>query len=203
MDAFAQLGQIFQNSSGGANWGNIAKTGLTGFGLIGNILAQQKQNAALNRIAYYQKNPAAAAQQINSLTQPLSQGLTQDVGNNVQGYLAERGLSGSPNVTAEVLAQALAPYQQQNQQTATQEFMSLLNPAGATYGKPGDLSSLLKLWSPATAISSPTAGPGGQAYNPIYGGQPGTPPTFNLPSNNPGAPPDIDASPGLDLFGSY
>ena len=186
-DAFAQLGKIFTNpasAGGGANWGNIAKTGLSGFGLIGNILAQKKQEDALNRISYYQKNPAAAAAMVRSLTQPLSLGLTQDVGNNVQGYLAERGLNQSPNITAEVLSQSLAPYQQQNQQQALQEFYNLLNPAGATYGKPMDLTSLMSLFKPLPASSTPA--PGTTAGT--------TPPTF---------PTDSFSYPGVDPNATY
>jgi hypothetical protein len=184
-EAFAQLGQVF---SGPGGLGNILKTALTGAGLVGNIMTQQKQNAALNRINYYQKNPAAAAQVIRSLTQPLSQGLTQDVGNNVQGYLGERGLSQSPNITAEVLSQSLAPYQQQNQQTAMQEFMNLLNPANARYGTPSDLSSLFSLWKPAPATGAgPASGGGGNAPTPPF-----------VPQGT-----DVQSDSPIDIYGGY
>lgn len=200
MDAFAQLGHLFSSPTGGANWGNILKAGVTGMGLIGDIMAQRKQNAALNRIAFYQKNPAAAAAEVRSLTAPLSMGLTENVGNQVQGYLAERGLSQSPNITAATLGEALAPYQQQNQQQALQEFYSLLNPAGATYAAPSNMGDLLKLWFPATATPShATVGPWK-----VWGtGGAGTPTFPNLPNTSAGVPPDISSLPGIDIWDTY
>jgi hypothetical protein len=185
--AFGQLGQIFSSNPLGG--------GLGLFGLIGNIMAQQKQNAALNKISYYQNNPAAAAKVISSLTQPLTMGLTQDVGNSVQGYLGERGLSQSPNITAEVLSQSLAPYVQQNQQQAEQEFMGLLNPAGATFQQPANLAPLMKLLYP-----NPTGYGGG--VNP--GVTPGTTPQ-TFPGNDYGQPAWGDyygGSTGGDLGGT-
>ncbi len=164
-EVFSSLGKIFTNPAtasgggGGFNWGNLLKTGLGGFGLIGNIMAQNKQNSALNRIDMYQKHPELAAAKISSLTQPLNAGLVSGVGNEVQGYLAERGLSQSPNITAGVLGQQLAPYMQQNQMTAEQLFQNLLNPAGAKYQQPANLSSLFSLFNkPAMTGTGTPAG---------------------------------------------
>jgi hypothetical protein len=186
--------------------GNILKTGVTAAGGIGDIISQQKQNSSLNQVLQYQKNPALAAQKIAQMTQPLSQGLTQDVGNNVQGYLGERGLSGSPNITASVLAQALAPYQQQNQQLATSQFGQLLNPAGAGFGKPIDWGSLMKLWMPAPKLNPAGTNPAstGPFPNMNTAGTSGTlnstPPFFPTtgPSLSQAAqPPDMS---GMDVF---
>lgn len=167
-EAIAAIGPLL---GAGGGPGGFLKLLTTGFGLIGNIMAQQQQQSAVNRITSYQKNPAKAAAAINSLTQPLSLGLTQDVGNNVQGYLAERGLSGSPNISASVLAQALAPYQQQNQQTAEQEFFQLLNPLGAQYGKPQNMTNLFSQFNPIPGVGTPTF-PGGGGYPSGSGGGP-------------------------------
>lgn len=175
-DALSSIGGAL-GGAGGGGLGGLLKLVTTGFGLVSNIMATQQQQSALNRISSYQKNPAKAAQVINSLTQPLSLGLTEDVGNNVQGYLAERGLSGSPNITSSVLAQALAPYQQQNQQQAMQEFQMLLNPTGAGFQQPQSLQSLMSLFKPAPGLAPPggaqpaggsSGNPGPQPYP--YGG---------------------------------
>jgi hypothetical protein len=148
MDAIAAIGSSLGSAfSGPGGLGNILKTVLTGGGLLGNFLSQRQQQGALNQELKYQKNPALAASKIASLEQPLSQGLIQDVGNSTQGYLAERGLAESPQQSTAVLGQALAPYVQQNQNTAMQEFMALLNPTGAQFSKPTNLASLFSLFN--------------------------------------------------------
>ena len=194
--ALAQLGQIFTNPGGGANWGNILKGVLTGGGVLGDILNMRQQQKSLGQTLYYQRHPEAAAARIRSMTQPLSMGLTQDVGNEVQGYLGERGLSGSPNITGSVLAQALAPYYQQNQNTAANAFGELINPAGARFQNPIDMGSLLKLWQPAANVTVPgiptdpgMSGPGGGGSAGFNWGNMGdyapwiAPPTFDTSSS--------------------
>src|ERR1700741_2348097 len=64
--------------------------------------------------------------EVRAATQPLSLGLVQDVTSQVSGTLAERGLSQAPGIQATELATALAPYQQQNQQTALQLVLTRL-----------------------------------------------------------------------------
>lgn len=198
MDAIAQIGQAFSklvtnpaSAGGGLNLGNILKLGLTGAGTVGDIVSTMKQNQALNKILYYQKNPAAASAAVASMEQPLSQGLTQEVGNNVQGYLAERGLAQSPEETAAVLGQALAPYQQQNQTSAENLFEDTLNPAKAGFGTPSDLTNLLKLWFP-----SGTATPGmPSGSNPFAA-------MANMAIQNANITPDPGTLPGLSDWGS-
>ena len=195
------IGSIGSAFSGAHGLSNILKAGVTGLGAVGDIIGMKKQNQAVNTALGYEKNPSTAASAINQLTQPLSQGLTQQVGNNVQGYLAERGLSGSPNITAEVLAQALAPYQQQSQQTASNTFGQLLNPLGAGFSKPVDWGSLLKLWMPTPVV------PGGSGATPNFGG-PGYPTTGPNPAvpNLAVTPPTIPNTlyaPPIDNTASY
>jgi hypothetical protein len=156
---------------------------MTGSGLIGNIMQQKQQNDALNRIKTMQ-NPANASRMIQQLTQPLNSGLVSNVGNSVQGYLGERGLSQSPNITANVLGQSLAPYEQQNQQLALQQFMALLNPTGSSYGKPADLTSLMSLFKPQPSVGANPAGGGtsGPFSYPGGSGPGGTPPFMGTDS---------------------
>ena len=96
-------------------------------GVVSNILTGVRNASAQSSAQNEQKqllaltNPATLQSRIQANEQPLSQGLTQGVGNEVQGYLAERGLSESPSIQAQVLAQALGPYQLQEQQMATED----------------------------------------------------------------------------------
>lgn len=160
------LGGLFTNPGGGVNMGNILKAGVTGLGTIGDILTMKKQNDAINQALYYQRNPGAAAAQIAKMTAPLSQGLTESVGNAVQGADAERGLVQSPGIFSADLAQSLAPYQLQEQNMASNTFANLLNPLGARFSQPADLSSLFKLWMPQTGVTVP----GGSGSTPTWNG---------------------------------
>lgn len=163
MDAFSSLGNalsgFFTNpNTGGFNWGNLLKSGLGGFGLIGNILSSIKQNQATNAELSYLQNPAKLASAINATTQPLSTALTQDVGNQVQGYLAERGLATSPTIAAATEAQALAPYQLQEQQLAEQGILGTLNPFSNRIGSGAtDMGSLMKLFWPSQSVQMPNS----------------------------------------------
>lgn len=180
-DAIAQIGTFFGGPGG---LGNILKTAITGTGLLGNFLGMRQQQDALNTELKYQKNPALAAAKIASLEQPLSQGLIQDVDNSTQGYLAERGEAESPQLSTAVLGQTLAPYIQQNQNTAMQEFFNLLNPAGAKFAQPSNLASLFSLFNKNPYPQFPSTAGGGTT--PYAGTGPGfwggvtadTPPTF-------------------------
>jgi hypothetical protein len=114
--------------SGGANWGNIGKVlGVAGLGdqFITNWLGQRKQNDYINQQLKYQKNPQLAQNEITRMTQPLDQNLVAAVSNQVQGNLGSQGLAESPNIMASVMAQALAPYNQQNMQQASQLWQSI------------------------------------------------------------------------------
>lgn len=111
----------------------LISTGLQGVGVAGNIFGGIKNAEAVNQQMAYRKqmmdlanNPAALAAKINSLKQPLSTGLVEDVMNPVQAQLAERGLSASPAIATQVASQALAPYDQQAYNNATQAVMQML-----------------------------------------------------------------------------
>src|SRR5882762_4833327 len=138
MDAISKIGGIFSggNSGGmpsdappipstGVNWQKLLSAGMAGSGIIGNVLASNKRNQVLNQQLTDQRNlmalannPTLLASKAAALERPLSSGLTSSVGNAVQGYLAERGLSQAPGIQAEALSQGLAPYKLQSQQMA-------------------------------------------------------------------------------------
>ena len=137
---------IVGGGGGGSTGGTSGGSGAGGFiqkflpwmlagsgvaGTIGNIEANQARNAVLSAEmarmnAYNKMTPAQVVQGITSLEQPLSQNLIHNVGNTVQGQLAERGLSQAPGIQTQALAQGLAPYQLQEQQMAQQAFFQKL-----------------------------------------------------------------------------
>jgi hypothetical protein len=103
--------------------------GLAGAGLIGNLITQKQRSDELSYIQNQQKalqDPTKLAAQVAAATQPLDRALTESVGNVVSGNLAEQGLSQAPGIQAQALAQGLAPFQQQNQQTALQLVLERL-----------------------------------------------------------------------------
>lgn len=107
----------------------LLEGGMAGAGLIGNILNEKARSDELGYLKNQQKqlqDPTALAKQVVAATQPLSQGLIQGVENTVSGSLAEQGLSQAPGIQAATLSQALAPFYQQNQNTALQLVMRRL-----------------------------------------------------------------------------
>jgi hypothetical protein len=189
MDGIIQALQgFFTNPGGGANLGNILKTGAIGGGAGFDLLSDIRNLQQINRLRDYQNNPGKAAAWINGATQPLSLALKQGVGNATQGYLAERGLATSPSIAAATEAQAVAPYIQHNQDEATQAFLAMLNPQ--KYPQI-DLGGLMKLLKP-----TPGFGSGGG------GGASGSFPTDLLPASQDS--PDMGNyldSPSFDLGG--
>lgn len=141
------------------------------FGMINQFSQAQKQKALVDRQIYYAKHPEAVANLVAQDTKPLSSGLTSAVSNVVNANLAEQGLSQAPGIQTQVLSQALAPYQQQEQQFAIQEaFKSLGLPAEALTSlnstmNPGGLAAMLKNILPGSGSSTPGAGPGFQIPN--------------------------------------
>jgi hypothetical protein len=188
MDAISSIGSTISGMGGGSNplWQNLLKLGSAGAGGIGNILASVKRNQVLNQSLNNQQNlinlannPSALAGNINKLVRPLSAGLTSSVGNAVQGYLGERGLSEAPGIASETLAQGLAPYQQQEQQMAINAYLTSLGlPAQATprflpYPQGTDLSKLFQsIFTKPTPMPFGTNGAGlmtGPNPSPTYG----------------------------------
>lgn len=123
----SNVGSWFGKSgvSGSPNWLTAILGGMTGAGEVGNIMTDMKRSKLLDQAGAWGKmTPQQLSAKVAAATQPLSQGLTSSVGNTVQGQMAERGLSEAPGIYSGVLAQALAPYYEQNQATALQEIMA-------------------------------------------------------------------------------
>ena len=109
-------------------------------GEIGNILEQQKRSQYQNYIMGILKDPAKLAQMASKVQQPLNNGLTQSVNNQVQGDMASRGLSQAPGIFAASESQALAPYIQHNQDTAMAAVLQSLGMPQGTFSPPQNLS---------------------------------------------------------------
>lgn len=67
-------------------------------------------------------DPSAISGGINRLTRPLSQNLINSITRATAPGIAERGLSTSPGMSQEITAQALAPYELQEQSLGQQAF---------------------------------------------------------------------------------
>jgi hypothetical protein len=127
-DALQSIGQFF-SSPGGKGLESLASIGATGAGLAGNLATEHARNQELNYLKQQQaqlQDPTKLASEVAAATQPLNRSLVQSVGNQVSGTLAEQGLAEAPGIQATVLSQALAPYEQQNQQTALQLVLQRL-----------------------------------------------------------------------------
>lgn len=113
------------------SWLQILAGGSLGLGSIGNVIQSIQKSQELSSLKNSQNalanmTPQQLSARVNAATQPLNTGLIQSVGNQVQGDVASRGLAESPGVFASTESQALAPYEQQNQQLALQEVMQQL-----------------------------------------------------------------------------
>jgi len=128
METLAQLG-TFLKGSGGQSLLKAGEVGMTGAGLVGNILNERSRSSELDKLKKAEAtlaDPTKLSSEVRAATQPLNAGLVQDVTNQVSGNLAERGLAQAPGIQATELATALAPFQQQNQNTALQLVLTRL-----------------------------------------------------------------------------
>ena len=117
-DFLGSIGNFF-GSSAGKGLGEIAGLGATCAGLVGNLLADKQRSAAAKQAqANMNLTPQQLASMVSSATQPLNRGLVQAITNTTNANLAEQGLSQAPGLIATTEAQALAPFEQQNQDTA-------------------------------------------------------------------------------------
>jgi hypothetical protein len=162
----------------------LATTAGAGANVYSGIKNAQNTGAYNSTQSYIQnlmKNPAAAQKAAAGYTQPLSAGLTDSVTNQVQAQLAERGLGGSPAALQSNLAQALAPYIQQNQQTGLNALFNMLSAGGSARPQalPSvDLSKLMaSLRMPSGSTSDPTSQMAQSGFADLQ-----TPPTLDLDS---------------------
>lgn len=176
----------------GQGIGKLLQLGLGIPGVISNISQARAQAQRQKQIDELTKNPALLAAKIKALQQPLSQGLVQDVTNQAQAQLAERGLSSSPQIATAVESQALAPYEFAEQQRATNAFLQSLGldvgGPNALPGGPVDTSGLWGLFQPTSTTSSATP----------YSFPSGTGPNQIPSSNDPGIAVPPLTVPGVD-----
>lgn len=191
---------------------------------INSLLALQKQyqgqqsqyqnleNQQLSKLV--NTTPTQAGQQISQLTQPLSADLVSSVSNPVQAYLAERGLAQAPGIQAQTLAQALAPYQLQEQQLGLQGWQTLNQlpfyaqqpypPGGINFPQPAGFQGIASLLMnqpqankntiPYPYYSGPGAGSVGQATTQL---------PFTLPPGYPEVGIPQPTNTGLGLASPY
>jgi len=122
--------------------------GTAGAGLTQNIIANREAEQKQKLVRDFINNPAKFSAAVSAAEKPLSQGLTSDIARQTDAYGAERGLGSSPAVMRDVYAQALAPYEQNEQQMAINSVLQRLGIyADTPTTKPVDMSSVFKLLS--------------------------------------------------------
>lgn len=141
----------------------IISGGSFGAGEIGNILEARKKAQYQNYINDLMMHPEKLAALAAKLQKPLDNSLVQGVTNTVQGNMAERGLSQAPGIFAASESQALAPYVQQNENTALQTVMQMLGMPAGTFGTPQNNSGSLQLF--LNSLKSRGGGGGGGGGN--------------------------------------
>jgi hypothetical protein len=105
--------------------------GMAGLGAYGNAETSSEESTALSDVTnligkYAGLTPSTISAGIEGFEQPMSSALNENIMNQVQANLAERGLGNSPEIAQEVTAQALAPYDLQEQSLATQDYFNML-----------------------------------------------------------------------------
>lgn len=178
------LGIPSSATSGSPAWMKLLTAGMFGGGELGNLLQEHKSTQYQDLLLKYAQNPQLLSQAVASATKPLDNALVQSVNNTVQANQAARGLSQAPGIFAASEAQALAPFVQQNQQTAQNQVLASLGLPGQATNinqRPADLSSALAMFLRA------------MGQNP-FAHLPGTGTPTGVPQQTP-------QTPGLDLSG--
>lgn len=134
--------------------------GLMGAGEVGNIIEAKKRLDYQNFVMNLLKNPQQLAAMAAKIQQPLNNGLVQSVNNQVQGDMAARGLSQAPGIFAASESQALAPFVQQNQQTAMNAVLQSLGLPAGTFSQPSSMAPLMSLFSKPLLPAQTSTNPG-------------------------------------------
>lgn len=126
-DVFKTIGGIFTNPIAGP----IASGASLGLGEIGNLLAGRAADKQASDLAAQEKRiqnltPAQLTGLVTSAEKPIDNALVQSINNSVQADMASRGLAEAPGIFAAGESQALAPYVQQNYQTALNQVLQQL-----------------------------------------------------------------------------
>lgn len=172
------LGQAFQSFFSNPGDVKLLQTGVAGAGEAGNLIEEKKRMDYQNFVMNLLKNPQQLAAMAAKIQQPLNNGLVQSVNNQVQGNLASRGLSQAPGIFAASEGQALAPFVQQNQQTALQAVLQSLGLPAGSFGQPQNLAPIFgqlfqNIKTPAQTPQTPGLTPPPTAGNFAGGGDGG------------------------------
>lgn len=193
-ETLAKISSMFGGSgSAGSGILDLAGLGTAGSGLIGNILNERQRSDQINQLKSLE-NPNTLAKDVVSATQPLNSGLVQSVGSQVNANLASQGLSQAPGIQATELSQALAPFEQQNQQTALQLVLQRLGiPESIIASLPGNtniapiLAMLLRQNNSGGSGMFGGGGSGGidpsTLMNLVWGNNPSTPTITDSPTD--------------------
>ena len=155
MEALGTIGTFLAK-----NAGKIVPGALAGGGFLSNLLESRRVHSRQQFIEDLIKDPRKFNAYVKSFEQPLNEGLVQSVGNQTQAYLGERGLSQSPTITQDVLAQALGPYINQNKQNAVSEAENNLGILGGIpSAQPTDISGALQLLFGGKPSGASSSGP--------------------------------------------
>lgn len=198
-DFLGSIGNFF-GSSAGKGLGEIAGLGATGAGLVGNLLNDRaRSQAAAAAKANMNLTPAQLGAQVTAATQPLNANLVQAITNTTNANLAEQGLSQAPGLIASTESQALAPFEQQNQQAAMNLVLARLGLPQAyasTIPPNAQLAPLIAMLMKGFG-STNTPGVGTSPT----GGAAGSYPTMPYPIST-GGPISNPITPGTDWLGN-
>jgi hypothetical protein len=195
-EMLGSLGSFFGGSgSAGGGLLDLLGIGTAGAGTIGNILNQKERSDQISKLNSLD-NPTKLAQEVAQTTAPLNQGLVQSVGNTVSGNIAEQGLAQAPGIQATELSQALAPFEQQNQNTALSIVLQQLGiPQSIIASLPNNANI-----APIIAMLMRQNNPGGGGFNFAGGGSPNSGFQYQGPDTQFFNPPNIGDSP-IDFSG--
>lgn len=167
-EVFSQIGSFLGSTTGKG----VVGGGAAGAGLLQNFLANRQAEKKQKFVQDLVTNPAKFSAYVSSLQKPLSKGLTTEIGRQTDAYGGERGLGSSPAIMKDVYAQALAPYEQNEQQMALHQALEGLGIyENSPTKKPVDMTSLLKMFMGGGGGSKP--GPFSTVPSAVLGGAPG------------------------------
>lgn len=159
-DILSGLGLGGGSDTGAPLWQKLLLGGMLGTGEIGNILEERKRASYQNMILDLIRHPEKLTAMVLKAQRPLDNALVQAINNRVQADLASRGLSQAPGVFAAEQSQAIAPFIQQNEQTAMQQVLASLGLPSGTFRQPENLSPLLTQFLRTFRTATPGGGGG-------------------------------------------
>src|ERR1035441_1240986 len=165
----------------------ILSGGMAGAGTIGNLIEAKKKADYQNYINDLMQHPEKLAALVQKMQKPMDNALVQGVTNQVQGNMAERGLSQAPGIFAASQSQALAPYEQQNYNTALSSVMNMLGMPAGTFGQSQNNSGAWQMFMKTLQPGGGGGGGGssqGGGFSDFNMGPPVAPPT-TTPSDLP------------------